>query len=314
MTVVCIRAESAHCARLDNYASYKAAEHGAAKFLHEVADKVWYNNLKDADTFYTKVLALKIMAFLDTNSRGLHAVDMITLRTNMHGYYMQVDGIPQYIIMLEEAQKKVKRAGMPIINIELIMMALAAVLTVQHFPCEVNNWEGLPAISRSWAAWKMAFRLAHLKHQRQILASGGGEPLNEAHGVLPAVEPAIKQLEASLDNLALAATNNTAVLQQLMASNLALTAIVGTLTATNKKLVDAASRPRRPPAWTLAGGARPTKTPFPGNYCWTHGHRICKEHMSATCTHRAIGHRADATALNILGGSKKDKGWSTART
>jgi hypothetical protein len=93
-TVIRICAESAHCACLDDYASYKAAEHGATKFLHKVVDKVWYNDLKDADTFYTKVLALKIMAFLDANSGGLHAVDMITLRTNMHGYYVQADSIP----------------------------------------------------------------------------------------------------------------------------------------------------------------------------------------------------------------------------
>jgi hypothetical protein len=190
------------------------------------------------------MLALEIMAFLDTNSRGIHAVDMITLHTNMHRYYAQADGIPQYIIMLEEAQKKAKRAGMPIANIKLVMMALAAVLTVQHFPHKVNNWEGLPANSRSWAAWKMAFHLAHLKRQCQILALGGGEPLGLAHGVLPAVVPAIKWLEAALNNLALAATNDTVVLQQLSAANLALTATVGTLTATNKKLVDVASCPR----------------------------------------------------------------------
>jgi hypothetical protein len=152
MTVVCICAELAHRARLDDYASYKVAKHSAAKFLRKVVNEVWYNNLKDADTFYTKVLALKIMAFLDTNSRGLHAVDMITLRTNMHGYYAQADGIPQYIIMLEEAQKEAKRAGMPIADIELVMMALAAVLAVQHFPRKVNDWEGLPGNSRSWAA------------------------------------------------------------------------------------------------------------------------------------------------------------------
>ena len=90
-------------------------------------DKTWYADLKDADTFYmkvlaielvafldansrglhdtfyTKVLAIKLMAFLDANSGGLHAVDMLTLRTNMHGYYAQADGIPQYIIMLKEA-------------------------------------------------------------------------------------------------------------------------------------------------------------------------------------------------------------------
>ncbi len=52
---------------------------------------------------------------------------------------MQADGIPQYIIMLEEAQKKAKRAGMPITDIELVMMALAAILAAQHFPCKGNN-------------------------------------------------------------------------------------------------------------------------------------------------------------------------------
>jgi hypothetical protein len=171
-TVVRVRAEAAHKARLNDFATYEAAKRGAAKFLRDSVDEVWYNDLKDADTFYTKVSALDIMAFLDTNSGGLHAIDMISLRTNMHGYYTQADGIPQYINMLEDAQKKAKRAG------ELVMMALAAVLAVQHFPREVDDWEGLPSGSRTWLAWKKAFRLAHLKRQRQILASGG-ESLSE---------------------------------------------------------------------------------------------------------------------------------------
>ena len=57
--------------------------------------------------------------------------------------------------------------------------------------------------------------------------------------MLPAAGPAIGRLETALDNLALAATNDTAVLQQLTSANLALTATIGTLTVTNKKLVDA---------------------------------------------------------------------------
>jgi hypothetical protein len=139
-TVVCIRAEAVHKARLNDYASFEAAERGAAKFLREVVDKVWYNILKDADTFYTKVTALEIISFLDANSGGLQAINMISLRTNMHQYYVQADSIPQYIIMLEDAQKKAKRAGMPIADIELIMMALAAVLAAQHFPRKVDDW------------------------------------------------------------------------------------------------------------------------------------------------------------------------------
>jgi hypothetical protein len=83
-TVVRIRAESAHQVKLDDYACFKAAEHGAASFLHEVVDEVWYKDLKDTNTLYTKVMAREITAFLNTNSGGLHAIDMISLCTNMH--------------------------------------------------------------------------------------------------------------------------------------------------------------------------------------------------------------------------------------
>ncbi len=77
-----------------------------AKFLRNVVNEIWYNDLKDAKTFYTKVTAIDIMALLDANSRGLHAVDMISLRTNMMQYYAEADGIPQFIVMMEDAQKR----------------------------------------------------------------------------------------------------------------------------------------------------------------------------------------------------------------
>jgi hypothetical protein len=165
-TVVCIHAESAHQDKLDDYTSFEAAKRGAAKFIRKVVDEVWYNYLKDANTFYTKVTAHEIIAFLDANSGGLHTINMISLRTNMHNYYTQADSIPQYINMLEDAQKKMTRAGMPIANIKLVMMASAAILAAQHFPRKVNNWEGLPSASRMWTAWKTAFRLAHVKRQQ----------------------------------------------------------------------------------------------------------------------------------------------------
>jgi hypothetical protein len=241
-TVVCVCTELAHKACLDNFTSYKAAKRGAAKFLRDTVNKVWYNDLKDANTFYTKMSALEIMTFLDANSGGLHAIDMISLHTNMHQYYVQADGIPLYIVMMEDAQKKAKRAGMPIADIKLVLMALAAGLVAQHFPRKVNNWEGLPSISCTWVAWKIAFCLAHIKRQCQILASGGGEPLGQAHSVLPEAAPTTGWLKMALDNLALAATNDMAILQQLTAANLALRTTVTTLTATIKKLVDASAR------------------------------------------------------------------------
>jgi hypothetical protein len=159
--------------------------------------------------------------------------------------------------------------------------------------------------------------------------------------VIPAAAPAIGRLETALDNLAPAVTNDTAVLQQLIAANFALTATITLLTATNKKLVHAATcrggslaatpgwgwtqaaTPGR--GWTQAGtqaatpaatpaGIRATKKPCPGNYCWTHGHRVSKHHMSATCANKAPGHCDDATASNTFCGSNKDKNWNAVHT
>jgi hypothetical protein len=51
-------------------------------------------------------MAINIMALIDANRGGLHAIDMIILRTSMTQYYVQGDGIPQFIVMMEDAQKR----------------------------------------------------------------------------------------------------------------------------------------------------------------------------------------------------------------
>jgi hypothetical protein len=159
--------------------------------------------------------------------------------------------------------------------------------------------------------------------------------------VIPSAAPAIGRLKTALNNLALAATKNTMVLQQLIAANLALTATITLLTATNKKLVDAVTcwggTPAATPGWGWTQAATPgrgwtqaatqaatpvatpagicaIKKPCPGNYCWTHGHHMSEHHTSATCTNKAPGHHDDVTASNTFGGSNKDKNWNAART
>jgi hypothetical protein len=144
--------EATHKSRLDDYTSYKVDKQGVAKFLCKVVNEIWYNDLKNANTFYTKGTAIDIMALLDANSGGLHVLDMITLSTDMMQYYVQADGTPQFIVIMEDAQVKAKQAGMPIADLKLVMMSLAAFLAAQHFPQEVDDWEGLPTASRTWQA------------------------------------------------------------------------------------------------------------------------------------------------------------------
>ncbi len=166
----------------------------------------------------------------------------------------------------------------------------------------------------------MAFRLAHLKRQCQLQALGGGEPLGGAHAVIPTAAPTMDCIGEALQNLALAASNDTTVLQQLTAANLALTALITLLTAANKKLADALARNKggAKPAAAATPVAAPapvtgcsSNRPFPGNYCWTHGHRVNQTHTSASCTRKAKGHKNKATTANKMGSSERDKGWNS---
>jgi hypothetical protein len=199
---------------------------------------------------------------------------------------------------------------MPIADVELVMMVSAAVLAAQHFPRKVTDWEGRLAIDRTWRAWKVEFRQAHIRRQCQLQASGGGEPLGGAHAVLPAPAGTINHLGTALNNLTLAAANDTTALQQPTAANLALTAMNALLTAANKKLSESlaklqATKPVTP------GTPLTSNKPFPGNYCWTHGHFVSQTHTSATCGSKAAGHQDTAMASNTMGGSEKNKGWNT---
>jgi hypothetical protein len=141
-----------------------------------------------------------------------------------------------------------------------------------------------------WQAWKVAFLLAHLKHQCQLQALGRGKPLGSAHAVIPTSTPTIDHIGEALENLALAALNDTTVLQQLTTANLALTVSVTLLMAANKKLANTLVQNKggaMPVAALATGKGCSSNKPFPGNYCWTHGHMVNQNHTSATCRHKA---------------------------
>jgi hypothetical protein len=132
--------------------------------------------------------------------------------------------------------------------------------------------------------------------------------------VIPTATPTIDRIDTALKNLALAALNDTTVLQQLTSANLAYTAFVILLTATIIKLANALARNKSsaaPAAALATGKGCLTSKPFPGNYCWTHGHRVNQNHTSATCGNKAAGHKDKAMSANTMGGSEADKGWNS---
>ncbi len=78
--------------------------------------------------FFHKVFAPDLLEHLKKNSTGLHALDIVALRLNMLLLYKNAASMPDFILGMEEAQKKAKRAELPILDIKLAMYTTTSML------------------------------------------------------------------------------------------------------------------------------------------------------------------------------------------
>jgi hypothetical protein len=313
--VVRARHEATHAILLRDYASYEAAERATAKFIRDAVDELWYRDLRHPRSFYTNVTAKQLLDHLDANCGGLHPSELVNLPTEMLGYYAEADGIPEYINMLEEAQRKLARANLPMSDDQLLAIASTAILASDHYPRPTDAWEALPRIHRTWTAWKAHYREAHLARKRQLLATQHATTQHSSAHATAAIaddsaDLTMAKLDTYLDNLALAATSDRTTLQQLLDANTSLTANVTALTTSLTSLTAAyTTLASNKPTPVPLGTQHPKRTSLldPNGYCWTHGYRVKIGHTSATCNTRAEGHQVTATRRNPMGGSTDNK-------
>jgi hypothetical protein len=107
--VVRAKAKAIWRAKLSDKETYVVAEHEIHKFILAKVKDTWVRELKDATTFYTKVLAINLLQHLQSTCLGTHTIDALSLQIEMREFHKAADGIPEYINMLEDAQRTVLR-------------------------------------------------------------------------------------------------------------------------------------------------------------------------------------------------------------
>ena len=59
---------------------------------------------------------MDLLSHLQAGCTGRNALNLLALHNEMQRYHLKVKGIPEYINMLEDAQKQAGRAGLAISN------------------------------------------------------------------------------------------------------------------------------------------------------------------------------------------------------
>jgi hypothetical protein len=165
---------------------------------------------------------------------------MVLLTIQMSQYHKGTPDIPEYIFLLEDAQCKAARDRLPVTDQTLTVLASTALLAADTFPRTTELWEELDPVNKNWAAWKTAYLAAHKKRANRLCATGGADYLGQANSAHDTtLNPGLlDSIVNALDNLASAATNEKAILKQLIASNLSLATSNSTLTNQVKTLPD----------------------------------------------------------------------------
>ena len=150
--------------------------------------------------------------------------------------------MPEFINRFNDAKKKATRASLPITEDWLAAMATSALLSANYFPNNRPAWDGTIPSAQKWTAWHLKFGPLHSAIERELCASSQrGDSFGSAHldmvahgisaasptqtptGQQPAMPLSSEEIMAQFDghfiNLASAATNSGAALDQLASTS-----------------------------------------------------------------------------------------------
>ena len=105
----------------------------------DVINETWYKELKDPDTFYTKVMALKLLDHLTDFCSGLHTVNAVDIPQVMKTLFSDAECIPQFINAMEAAQRKSKHTKLVINDKYMDTVALKSLLQSGEY--ETETWK-----------------------------------------------------------------------------------------------------------------------------------------------------------------------------
>jgi regulator of replication initiation timing len=333
--VVRARMEAEHRAKRADYTTCETAEREAREFILNVVEDTWVRELKDETTFYAKVRPKTILDHLQSTCTGLHALDVLALQNDMQQYHVQAEGIPEYINMLEDAQKKARLAKITITDATLFIIATNAMLTSEQFPRANEDWEELDPADQTWKKWKELYKGADRKARTKKQAAGGpgkfgganaatsGDGTKQGSGIgggtaapglidKPESGPTpntqngfgMEALDEYFDNLAAAATKEKSLLEELIRSNATLTqtneelaGVIKKITAENRQLKQEMSGLRNKLSEATQQAGRSTgRGPGP-QYCTN-----CKQ---------KVYHKADDCFELAKNAAKRPAGWTS---
>ena len=153
--------------RLNNQDRISTTKHGCRLFILHAFDEVHYISLRDEDTYHKMVSLIEFLAHFSKEIGVLKVTNVVTLIGKLPGYWTRNPQVPQFIMTMEEAQKKSQHAGFPITDNWIAAFATSSLLVVNYFTSNHLEWDGKPKAKQTWRSWKDTFKPLYKNLERK---------------------------------------------------------------------------------------------------------------------------------------------------
>ena len=112
---------------------HKSAKCGCCAFIINAVEDTRIRELRYYKTIYANITTKALMYHIQLRYDCLHALEVVNLTSDILTYYGDASGIPEYINMLEDTQKKAQQAQIPIPDVTIMAIDTKLLLQAQYF-------------------------------------------------------------------------------------------------------------------------------------------------------------------------------------
>ena len=136
----------------NNQNRIRAVEVGARNLIIANIETTWIKELHHSHIFFTAVPPQDLLNHIAKFGTGLDRLSGVKLILSLHKKWYSNPCVDQFIINMEDAQKKLDRANLPITDDTFSAFATYMLLESRYIPWDRPTWDGKPIMDQTWNA------------------------------------------------------------------------------------------------------------------------------------------------------------------
>jgi hypothetical protein len=275
---------------VQTYRTNTSVQQALKKQIISVFEPMYLEILNDNMVGYANISARDMLDHLFDTYGNITAVNLEINFEHMRRAWDPQQPVETLFKQIQYYADYSEAGGVPIGHPQQINVVYAKIFATGHFMIACRRWNKKLATEKAWTHFKSHFAAAHRQHKQMQGGTAATAGYHSANAAMTQNED--QMAEANIGALANLATTTAAERGAVAARTQANPRLAKQLEENSselrelKALLNQERRDKRGPR---------SVNPSSSNYCWTHGYKVGKTHISLTCNTPKLGHKAEAT-------------------